>query len=173
MVLAHDFDEYLGRKIYWRVLFLSLSTAVVLIFFIAVALLILAAYFSILVSSFTTISALIDLMNRVSVVYLPLIVGTIFFGPWLCCVLISVSSHPYNQPQPIRWWSFGIFLTLILTLIWHSWVSLMPILAAPSVDLIFLIPLSNGIGNLLLLNLGICILMILVSINVWLRWLTR
>ncbi len=173
MGLVHDLDEYLGRNMFWRVLFLSLSTAVVLIFFIIFAISMAALGAIIFARAYPTVGAIVDFMNRILTINLPLIVGSAFFGPWLCSLLISVSSHPVNQPQHFRWMIVGSFVIILLIVIWVHWMAFIPLLMySPTLPYDF-VPFTMNIIAFMVLNLFLCILVILASINVWLRWLTR
>jgi hypothetical protein len=123
--------------------------------------------------SYPSVSGAFELVLQLNSIQLPLVLGSITFGPWLCSLLISVASHPLNEPHHIRWFFTGSLASIILTLIWMQWIKFTPTLSSIHELPFNFSPVVIAVFSLLIFSFVLCIVVILLSINVWLRWLTR
>jgi hypothetical protein len=170
--VAYGSEEYLGRNLAWRIVFLCLSVVVSLMFFIVFACSYIAYDFAVRVSLYPTIAGLVVLYNQLSTIQFPLVVGLLFFGPWLSCFLVSVCSHPVNAPVNLRWFGVGVITSCIVTAIGIQWTYFIPtLLTLPQLPYNYLSVASFTLV-FLSYNLAIGIVISLVSILVWFRWVT-
>ena len=128
MGFTYDFSAYPGRKRYWRILFLILTAAVVIVFFIAFIFLIEALSLVYMIQDPQRPSELtVGHLYSVLIMFQPyLIVATILYGPWLCLLLISVASHPTNPPRHLLWFLVGTLSTSIVVALWAQWFQFTP-----------------------------------------------
>ena len=181
MGFVYDFSAYPGRRLYWRILFLVLSGAVVISYFVAFAFVVEA------------LSVVIDLQNPqppagITIEHLiavlfnfqsSLIVATFILGPWLCLLLISVASHPTNQPHHLRWFLLTSLVTLVVIGLWTQWFIFTPTMLSlsgismpqfpqnpvnfpPTISMLWGIAFSTVI---------LTVFVSLVSVALWYRWL--
>lgn len=182
MGFTYDFSAYPGRRLYWRIFFILFSAAITVILIVAFVFLVEAlSAFSILQN--TSIPIVITMDHLIGVLLSfqsSMIVATFLFGPWLCMLLISVASHPTNQPHHLRWFLVSTAVTFVMLALWTQWFFFMPTLF--SIAEISMPPFPRNplylpetiavLWGIAISTVFLSMFVSLVSIAVWYRWLT-
>jgi hypothetical protein len=127
---TYDFSAYPGRRLYWRILFLLFSTAATVILIVAFVFLV-EALSAVSILQNTTLppeNTVVHLIGVLLSFQSSMIVATFLFGPWLCMLLISVASHPTNQPHHLRWFLVSTAVIFVMVALWTQWFFFMPTL---------------------------------------------
>jgi hypothetical protein len=153
--------------------FVGLSVAVATLFFVVSALLITSLDLVTRIGEYPIPMGPFALANHLNLIHFPLSFGVIVFGPWVCCVLVSVCSHPMNAPQNARWFIVGAIASIMVAMIWIQWTTFISVyfLTMPGL-LVEVSFISNTIFFLLVSNFVLLVFIILVSLLIWFRWLT-
>jgi hypothetical protein len=176
----YDFSAYPGRRRLWRVLYLIFSGAVVVISLIALSFLIEGVNLVfILQDPLRPVELTVPHLYNTLVTYQSVLIGaTIVFGPWLCLLLISVASHPTNQPHHFIWFMLGSLSTILMVVIWAQWFFFTPTLLSltglsptfPRGPINFPNTI-NLLWGIIAATLSLSVFVVLVSIAVWFRYI--
>jgi hypothetical protein len=167
--------------VYWRILFLTLSGAVAISFFVAFAFIIEALSVVTVLQNpqpptEITIEHLVGVLMNFQTA---LIVATFILGPWLCVLLISVASHPTNQPHHLRWFLITSLVTFVVAGLWTQWffftptlltLARIPIPPFPR-DPIQFPPTITVLWGIGISTVILTVFVSLVSVALWYRWL--
>ncbi len=183
MAFTYDFSVYPGRRLYWRILFLLFSAAVTVILIVAFVFLV-EALSAVSILQNTTLppeSIVVHLIGVLLSFQSSMIVVTFLFGPWLCMLLISVASHPANQPHHLRWFLLSTAVTVVMVALWTQWFFFMPTLfSIAEISMppfpqnpLYLPETISVLWGIAISTVFLSMFVSLVSIAVWYRWLTN